>query len=101
MTKTQNRRTDAAVEGPVQAQANNSSQPGPAELLRLAVQEAKSLARSLEGTAATRVAVRFPGVEIEIERASTGTISATPGAAPAAEGARAVDSRASEAGIVP
>jgi acetyl-CoA carboxylase biotin carboxyl carrier protein len=100
MTKEQ-RRADVPTDAPTQAPISNSSQPGPVELLRQAVQEARALARSLEGTAATRVAVRFPGVEIEIERVATSSISATPAAALAAEGAPVVERRANVTGIVP
>jgi acetyl-CoA carboxylase biotin carboxyl carrier protein len=78
---------------------NESEQGSDADVMRLALKEAKELVHSLEGTATTRMLVRAGGLQIEIQR-EAGTVVALreAGTAPATGSA---STPGSVAGVVP
>ena len=78
---------------------NESEQGSDADVMRLALKEAKELVRSLEGTATTRVLVKAGGLEIEIQR-EAGAVVALPEAT-TVPAARSAATPGLAAGVIP
>jgi acetyl-CoA carboxylase biotin carboxyl carrier protein len=80
-------------------EAIRSEQDSAADVIRLALREAKDLARSLEGTSTTRMRVQAGGLDIEIQR-EAGAVVAIP-EAPTTGAAKSVAAPGLAAGVVP